>query len=500
MQKPFLLKPSCVLLPILSLAFFFASCGRGEHYPFTLLQADSLMYERPDSSLKLLEAFATDSLNVVSKSVRMYYTLLRTTADDRNYITHTSDSAMRIVVDYYQKHGPADKLARSYYILGRVYDDMHNYPTALEYYHKTIDTATPLKNHRLLGLTYSQIGTLYVYQGLYEESAEAYKEAYNYANRVVGKRDLPYYLRDLGRAYTSLNNVDSALFYYEKAFSLGSLEFKRKAVLNELASIYLQIEDYKNVLRVLSYDRTAYASWASYYEKLEEKDSAKLYYELSLERDYIYSKEIACRKLSMYAHLAGDEHFELAYLKLANLYKDSIRMTEKPMEVKRKDNQHKLLKLENKYRKEIVEERIVILCIMSFFIIVPIIIFVFRKKNRKKDELDSIRQYPLCKSIIDNAQKNSFTFSESEWEPFISEMNKFHRGFVSRIRNLSPKMTVYDIVVCCLIRLGISNKDLSRMLSRSPNGISSHRRRLYEKLCGKCGTAKMFDEFILVAP
>lgn len=198
----------CLLLLVLAIA----SCHRDVRYPALLVQADSLLYAYPDSALSVLQSYR-DSVETMPKFVRMYYDLLLTQAEDKNYITHTSDSVARNFVSFYEENGPADKLARAYYITGRVYDDMQNAPTALEYYQKAVDEALKVRDYRLVGLTYSQIGTLYIDHELEIESISAYKKAYEYALVSGDTISIPFRLVNIARAFTISNNVDSTLYY-----------------------------------------------------------------------------------------------------------------------------------------------------------------------------------------------------------------------------------------------------------------------------------------------
>ena len=72
-----------------------ASCGRNTKLMTKLDAADRLMENRPDSALSLL-AGLKDSVRDGSKSVQMRYELMKTEAEDKCYITHTSDSTMLV--------------------------------------------------------------------------------------------------------------------------------------------------------------------------------------------------------------------------------------------------------------------------------------------------------------------------------------------------------------------------------------------------------------------
>ena len=59
----------------------------------------------------------------------------------------------------------------------------------------------------------------------------------------------------------------------------------------------------------------------------------------------------------------------------------------------------------------------------------------------------------------------------------------------------SPILSEYHI--CLLIRLHISPSSISNLVELSNSGVSLSRKRMLEKVCGKDGTAKDFDKFIL---
>lgn len=68
-----------------------------------LQKAERLMQSRPDSALALLGRYTTRSFSDSADIAA--YALLRTQADDKNYIDHTSDSLIKIAVRYYDRHG-----------------------------------------------------------------------------------------------------------------------------------------------------------------------------------------------------------------------------------------------------------------------------------------------------------------------------------------------------------------------------------------------------------
>ena len=100
--------------------------------------------------------------------VRMYHRLLTIKAADKAYVRHTSDSLIKKVVAYYEDDGDKSLLPEAYYYAGRVYRDLGDAPQALDYFEQAAD-ALPLQGQEVLaGKIYSQTGSLFFYQQMYD--------------------------------------------------------------------------------------------------------------------------------------------------------------------------------------------------------------------------------------------------------------------------------------------------------------------------------------------
>ena len=150
-----------------SILVFFMGCDSHLPYPSIMQQAENCMNTRPDSALILLEGMA-DCIHTFPEETQMYWHLLTIQAKDKQYITHTSDSLINHIVEFYEKHDDKAKRMMAYYYQGRVYRDMNDAPQAL----KAFQRAEELKisDKELLTKVYSQMGYLFAYQGLYDEA------------------------------------------------------------------------------------------------------------------------------------------------------------------------------------------------------------------------------------------------------------------------------------------------------------------------------------------
>ena len=160
-----------VLLAIVSL-FVLAGCHGDKQYDDLLQQADSIMNIDDDSAkvaIKLLDK-VKPQLNDFSKAQRMRYQLLYHKAMNKADISFSSDSIMKNVVAYYEKHGTSNERMLAYYMLGCVYRDIHEAPLALEYYNKATEQADTVSqdcDYSTLYRIYSQMGVLFEKQYLF---------------------------------------------------------------------------------------------------------------------------------------------------------------------------------------------------------------------------------------------------------------------------------------------------------------------------------------------
>ena len=107
--------------------FMLLSCGPRKEYGETLLKAEAMMNDHPDSALLILEQLK-DTMRTAGKADRMYYELLLADAQNKTYVDFTTDSVMKEVAHYYDRHGSANERMRAHYLLGCSYRDMGEAP------------------------------------------------------------------------------------------------------------------------------------------------------------------------------------------------------------------------------------------------------------------------------------------------------------------------------------------------------------------------------------
>lgn len=418
------MKPSINVLFTIIFLFCLYSCNN-KPYPRSMQIADSIVIQDPDSAVLLLEKLEKDIIKE-PEDTRMYYYLLYTKAKDKAYIPHTSDSLMQRVLHYYQSNKDKKHLPEAYYYTGCVYRDLGDAPQALDYFNKAIEASKESPDYKVISLIYSQTGTLYLYQDIYDLAMNAFKEAYNYNKMAKDSVRIVYNLRDIGRTFTGLNNADSALCYYKKSYE-QALKIKDKHLIDVtqygLASLYVQLHKYnlaKQILQSTSRDiKRGYASGvysisADLYYKLGKTDSAVYFFNKMLNEGTVYAKQSAHWGLASIAIEKSDCNTAIKQLRDYNTYTDSIQKITATETIKKKhslynyqlrENENNKLRRKNAYQTLwIGYASIAVILLLAF--IVSYIQYNKRKKAQWQIQLNKLKQ------IKEEQYKRSIQFIE----------------------------------------------------------------------------------------
>lgn len=145
-RKAFIFLICCGLLNM-------AGCERSFHHRIISHQLDSaeaLIHRRPDSAIRIVYNADTSLLSM--RKDRARYALLRTMAEDKNYIDKSDDSLIRIAQEYYEKHGTDQDKMLSWYYLGIIQKNGAHYTDAILSLDQAEVFAKQIPNYRYLGL------------------------------------------------------------------------------------------------------------------------------------------------------------------------------------------------------------------------------------------------------------------------------------------------------------------------------------------------------------
>ena len=319
----------------------FVSCRDDGRAEGVLRLVDSLMEERADSALAVLRR---DSAMFVDagEDVRMTYVLLKSEAEDKCYVRHTSDSAMLPVAEYFAGHGEPRQSVRAWYVLGRFYCDLRLYGHALAAFDKAVavDAGNDPVACRYKARACTWAGSVYEDRELYDKALRYNKLSYEYAKKADVSSVEVYSLRDVGRSYSDLKRNDIAIPYYiqaaEKAKAMNDT-YLYNMVMEELAAIYQEEGRIGDMRKALSapfenrYDADLAAHYfilSGYYDAVAQLDSAIYYNKLGMPyADPEIKMDVALDLAHLYER-AGNKSAAMKYYKKYVAYADTVAQNE----------------------------------------------------------------------------------------------------------------------------------------------------------------------------
>ena len=570
------------ILPFLLLCATFFSCRDGGRAEGILRTADSLMEEHPDSALAILKR---DSLEICrsGKDFRLWYALSRTEADDKCYILHVSDSAIRIAAGCYDSYGSALQRVRADYLLGRVYCDMHLYGHALTSFNKAIavdaENDSVINRYKARAATWA--GYVYEVEGLHKDALRYNKLAYGYAKKAGAQVTEIYSLRDIGRSYRDLKRNDIAIPYYQqaakKAKTIDDANLYNM-VMEELAGIYIEEGRLDEAYAALNTKFLAttdkdiashYYIWAMYFEKIGQLDSAVAYDKRGMKYSEISIKRDVSLDLARLLTKQGKRDEAMEYYEKYSVYSDSVKASELKETSDMLSQVEKSIDVERK-NAALASSQLRLAAVMSILVVVVVIASVallgmyLKRKRKQREQLERVRRYRLERSMKEKqrAQQNkerialleneltasNQTLSElrqelirneaemlkykdaltafeqkhgellvadladtdvyklyhdpvakptsADYHMLVEALNKAYGDFTLRLKEFYPDIRSNEMWICCMVKAGLTSKEICNISSYSYSSIGMAKVRLYGKMLGKKGSSRDFDAFI----
>ena len=188
-------------------------CSQSGKFDTAMNRADSIMEACQDDatvSLAILDSLRPQ-LPEMSKAQRMRFHLLYGKAMNKGYVEFTSDSIMKEVAEYYDRHGSDYEKMTANYVLGCVYRDLGDAPTAMKYLNEATNYEEADKtSYRMLAHIHNQMADLLEGLALVDSSLKEYDIARHYALLAGDTVEAITLLSLKAPTYQLYNNTDSA--------------------------------------------------------------------------------------------------------------------------------------------------------------------------------------------------------------------------------------------------------------------------------------------------
>lgn len=392
-----------------------------------LIGIAEVVSESPEEALSRLDEICYDSLSTAN---RHYYDFLLIKVSDKCYIQHESDSLILDVIKYYSHQDKDNIYPEALYYGGRVYCDLGDYPTSLQYFQNAL-SCLPKNNTDLdcKANILSQTGRLLTEISLYEEAIPYIKESIKIGETLKDTVNIVYDLQLLGGTYLRAREYTLSEECFKKAIRLShnlpvSFTAKSKMYLAAVKYEIGQLDSALNLIRntekqvnpLARNNALAYASKIYLYKSI--LDSAYFY-----ANELIHSQNSLNRETGFQVMLSPELRSKIPIDSINQYISDYRQLLENYY-----DNNKSILTInqQNFYnyqtherarrRAELFSLKLKIVIICSFFVILILTIIILYYKNRIKKHLielhvalDNINK---IKSNIEPTQCSNLNSSE----------------------------------------------------------------------------------------
>ena len=112
-----------------------------------------------------------------------------------------------------------------------------------------------------------------------------------------------------------------------------------------------------------------------------------------------------------------------------------------------------------------------------------------------RQDVSTIFSSPVYLRIKQNISEGR-NMTDNDWVELTEAVNSIYDGFSEKLYSLY-NMSDQDFHVSLLIKIRIQPKDIATLTAHSKESIASTRSRLYQKVFGKKGSTKDWDDFVL---
>ena len=117
-------------------------------------------------------------------------------------------------------------------------------------------------------------------------------------------------------------------------------------------------------------------------------------------------------------------------------------------------------------------------------------------ENEKRQQAETVI---FSSAVYRHIQENLNTgrpLTHQNWSELAEVVNSVYSGFTEKLYSLY-RMTEQDYHVSMLIKVRVQPKDIALLTAHSKESVASTRSRLYQKVFGRKGSSKDWDDFVL---
>ena len=402
-------------------------------------------------------------------------------------------------LEHFQKHGDEKYIGNALISLAEAYNNTYKFPKSIKTFDEAIEFGLQHKDSVLIGCSLLKRAHVNMHINDYAAAKENIITAVTKYNQTIDGVSCG----NLAKIFSTEAKFDSALYYLRLGERIMVSVLDSSSVAKGWTEYYLQQNEQTKAIKKINerskiQNKTILQVWQQAVVKsqrdylnvknekvLAEKQSQKLRFLLVI---------IALGVVVLYAVFYG-MHAKLRNRLQLERLKNVINERDY-LENQVLTTRSKISIAESKLNQEIGEKSIIaaeLAALQNTLSLYEKQIQIQKEHRRKAEE--TIASSVILQKLYDIANSNK-NADEKIW----TELNDF---IISQYPQF--KINIYSLYhiseieyrVCMLIKCQIPPTEISRLINRSKESVSSIRRRLYYKLLNKKGSPQDFDQFIL---
>ncbi len=512
----------------------FLACHRRNETDELLQHAQNLIEAyHPDSAQTLLEN-SIDLYSSLNAEQNARYAVLMTQVRNKNYVKQTSDSLIRIAIEYYDANPRKNVAMRAaaHYYYGVVQREMGNQLGAVKQYLKALPLAKEVDDKKLQSLIVANLGVACYYNDLNVEADSLFREAATLCEAVGDTLGWTFNLNYLSNAIIEkdITRFDESENYLLQALSLYQQSGRKRlsterCLVRTLVFLYERVDSVDKALCFARQKMTldankrdsleTYLILGSIYCKRAMYDSASHYLHQAIHSTKLSTKTGAYLRLADVAEARRDDKTAHYYNKLYHQHLDSLDNSRNPVVVVstiNKELKSQLLQTHQEERAHLENHiwLIIGLCALALTCVLVFVVRYMCKSSMPTADVDSQLSF-LCDeiNIDERALYTSDVFvkfkraswdlqvqiEKSDWDELATLFDAAYPTIVSHL-NAFMSLKKAELDISMLIKLGFTPGQIACITKKSKQSISSMRKRIYLKMFGRKEKPEIWDEYV----
>ena len=385
--------------------------------------------------------------------------------------------------------------------IGRSYRDLNRNDIAIPYYQQAAKKAKTIDDANLYNMVMEELAGIYIEEGRLDEAYAALNTKF----LATTDKDIASHYYIWAMYFEKIGQLDSAVAYDKRGMKYSEISIKRDVSL-DLARLLTKQGKRDEAME--------------YYEKYSVYSDSVEASELKETSDMLSQVEKSIDVERKNAALASSQLRLAAVMSILVVVVVIASVALLGMYLKRKRKQREQLERVRRYRLERSmkekqraqqnKERIALLeneLTASNQTLSELRQELIRNEAemlKYKDALTAFEQKHGELLVADLADTDVYKLyhdpiakpTSADYHMLVEALNKAYSDFTLRLKEFYPDIRSNEMWICCMVKAGLTSKEICNISSYSYSSIGMAKVRLYGKMLGKKGSSRDFDAFI----